>query len=38
MDFDPEESNPDDAEPQLDQETPDPYEDSADFSTQILWD
>ena len=38
MDFDPEESNPDDAESQLNQETSDSYEDSADTSTQTLWD
>ena len=38
MDLDPEEPNPDDAEPQLDQETPDPHEDPADTPTQTLWD
>ena len=38
MNLDPEEPNPDDAEPQLDQETSDPHEDSADTPTQTLWD
>ena len=38
MDLDPEESNPDDAELQLNQETSDPHEDSADTLTQTLWD
>ena len=38
MDLDPEESNPDDAEPQLDQETSDFHEDPADTPTQTLWD
>ena len=38
MNLDSEEFNPDDAEPQLDQETSDFYENSADTSTQTLWD
>ena len=38
MNFDSEESNPDDAEPQLNQETSDSHENPADIPTQTLWD
>ena len=38
IDFDPEESNSDDAKFQLDQETSNPHENPADTPTQTLWD